>query len=77
MGPLEYSTASLCLAHSTKFVYVKQAKSVDEPFICALLERHRLGLEMAQASYESGEWLTCLKNMERSLQLEDEQPVYR
>ena len=56
IGKLDYSTASLCLAHSTPYIYVKQGLSSDEPFICSLLHRHGLGLEMPMDTYHTGHW---------------------
>ena len=77
IGPLQYSTASLCLAHSVKFLYVKQSKLVDEPFISALLERHNLGVEMSSESYESGNWAGYLRQLESQLQPAESRPTYR
>lgn len=53
---LDYSTASLCLAHSTPYIYIRQGLSVDEPFICSLLHRQGLGVEMPLVTYHSGQW---------------------
>ncbi|DBA85687.1 hypothetical protein WJX77_011063 [Trebouxia sp. C0004] len=66
VGPLEYSTATLCLAHSVPFIYVKQGKSIDEPFICSLLQKHALGMEMALDIYNSSGtlWEECLEKLE-------------
>jgi len=66
VGPLEYSTATLCLAHSVPFIYVKQGKSSDEPFICSLLHKHGLGMEMTLDMYNSSGtlWDECLDKLE-------------
>jgi len=66
VGPLEYSTATLCLAHSVPFIYVKQGKSSDEPFICSLLHNHGLGMEMTLDMYNSSGtlWDECLDKLE-------------
>ncbi|KAL0053451.1 hypothetical protein WJX82_005899 [Trebouxia sp. C0006] len=68
VGPLEYSTATLCLAHSIPFIYVKQGKSSDEPFICSLLHKHGLGMEMTLGMYNSSGtlWDECLDKLENS-----------
>ena len=77
VGPLDYSAASLCLAHNVKYVFVRRGTSVDEPFICTLLERHGLGLEMTPECYESGDWGAYLEKVERALHQGDKPPVYR
>ena len=66
VGPLEYSTATLCLAHSVPFIYVKQGKSSNEPFICTLLHKHGLGMEMTLDMYNSSGtlWHECLDKLE-------------
>lgn len=64
VGMLDYNTASLCLAHNTIYAYVKQGHSSDEPFICHLLERHGLGLEMSAEVYASGDWDEVLDKVE-------------
>ena len=64
VGLLDYSTACLCLAHNIPFVYAKQGKSSDEPFICSLLDRHGLGQEMRLKEYESGYWDQHLEKLE-------------
>lgn len=56
LGMLDYPTASLCLAHSTPYIYIRQGLSGDEPFICSLLHRQGLGLEMPLVTYHSGQW---------------------
>lgn len=56
VGMLDYSTASLCLAHSTPYIYIKPGLSSDEPFICSLLHRHGLGVEMPMHTYHAGNW---------------------
>lgn len=68
VGPMEYSTATLCLAHSIPFIYVKQGKSSDEPFICSLLHKHGLGMEMTLGMYNSSGtlWDECLDKLENS-----------
>jgi len=71
VGKLDYSTACLCLAHSVPYIYVKQGTSSDEPFICSLLDRYGLGIEMTLKDYESGYW--DLPYMEQ-IELMDQKP---
>lgn len=61
VGMLDYSTASLCLAHSTPYVYIKPGLSTDEPFTCSLLHRHGLGVKMPVDTYHSGPWDSYLE----------------
>lgn len=61
IGMLEYFTASLCLAHSTPYIYIKQGLSTDEPFTCGLLHSHSLGVEMPIDTYHSGPWDSYLE----------------
>ena len=64
VGLLDYSTASLCLAHNVPFIYAKQDTSTDESFICSLLDRHGLGQEMPLEAYKSGYWDKHLEKLE-------------
>ena len=61
IGMLDYSTASLCLAHSTPYIHIRQGMSTDEPFTCSLLHRHGLGVEMPTDTYHSGQWDSYLE----------------
>lgn len=56
VGMLNYATASLCLAHNTPYLYSKPGLSADEPFVCSMLQRGGLGLEMPMSIYQSGHW---------------------
>ncbi len=79
VGPMEYSTATLCLAHSIPFIYVKQGKSSDEPFICSLLQKHGLGMEMTLGMYKSSGtlWDECLVKLENWNRKEFPASTYR
>ena len=56
VSTLDYFIASLCLAHNTPYIYIKQGLSADDPFICNMLQQHKLGLEMPASAFEHGQW---------------------
>ncbi|KAF7966038.1 hypothetical protein HWV62_40441 [Athelia sp. TMB] len=60
LGKLGYGTVAECVDAATPFVYVSRPLFIEEHGLKLLLTRSGVGVELARADYEAGEWAAAV-----------------